>query len=357
MGCTTSKVREFSSETPDRWQAQPTQNSICSHLLNIGVECTSSRLEFRALFEYSVAQKELTRYVKNLPSDVELCFHGFVEILTFTAKANRAMSDGGRHAVASVLFDRFIVKNCHVNKGTIHDISISLLLGSCDAAIFNRAQGELFELLHAELFQQFRSSSLYFKMYSLIHEKYNQVKTSDFLYESVLGRGSFGLVCGVSKLSTGMTYAMKIQSKQEICMCLGERARRCVLEMLVLASLSHRFIASLAFAFQTDSLLILVLEKSTGCVMSRLLKTNGPFEPVTVRFIMAEIACAISYLHDRNLIFRDLKPANVLVNLDGHIRLIDFGGVADLGGKLNGRCCAVLSVQLYSLTGGSFDNL
>jgi len=56
-----------------------------------------------------------------------------------------------------------------------------------------------------------------------------------------------------------------------------------------------------------------------------------------VRFYAAEMVLALIHIHSMEMIYRDLKPSNVLLNADGHIQLVDMGGVVDVGGKTLGR--------------------
>lgn len=62
-----------------------------------------------------------------------------------------------------------------------------------------------------------------------------------------------------------------------------------------------------------------------GGELFRRLRKNGPFDEETSKFYIAEIMCAIDYLHKKNIIYRDLKPENVLLDSEGHLKLTDFG--------------------------------
>jgi serine/threonine protein kinase len=85
----------------------------------------------------------------------------------------------------------------------------------------------------------------------------------------------------------------------------------------------------LDYAFQTRQLAIMLLGLSTAGDLSKvLLRTPEERLPEErVRFYSAEIILALCYLHQRGLMYRDLKPNNVLLNDDGHIQLVDLGGV------------------------------
>ena len=67
-----------------------------------------------------------------------------------------------------------------------------------------------------------------------------------------------------------------------------------------------------------------------GDLMKHLSK-HGPFTESHTQFYMGEIFLAIESLHSRNIIYRDLKPANILIDSDGHIKLTDFGIAKELG--------------------------
>jgi serine/threonine protein kinase len=96
----------------------------------------------------------------------------------------------------------------------------------------------------------------------------------------------------------------------------------------------HPFIARMDYAFDTSSLAIIVMEYCNGIDMAKVLrqvKDHRLPEP-TVCFIAAEIVCALQYMHGRGLVYRDLKPGNILLNKDGHVQLIDLGTVGDIDG-------------------------
>lgn len=124
---------------------------------------------------------------------------------------------------------------------------------------------------------------------------------------------------------------MKIQTKTGLLDCYRDEPQKVNLEKDAFASLQHPFIVNLHYAFQTPALVIMVLDLADcgdlhSCLNNSM---NGRLPEDRVRFYLAEIILALAYLHQRGLIYRDLKPQNVLLNADGHVQLVDLGGVMD----------------------------
>ncbi|KMS94431.1 hypothetical protein BVRB_021480, partial [Beta vulgaris subsp. vulgaris] len=114
-------------------------------------------------------------------------------------------------------------------------------------------------------------------------------------------------------------------------------------EKSVLVAASHPFIVHLRYAFQTPAKLYLILDFIPGGeLFSRLNAENFFLEPMAV-FYAAEIVLAISHLHSRNIIYRDLKPENLLIQTDGHICLTDFGLAKPLNVEGTRTLCGTLA--------------
>ena len=96
-------------------------------------------------------------------------------------------------------------------------------------------------------------------------------------------------------------------------------------EWNIMKKLENPFIVSLKHAFQTPKYLYLVMEFCSGKDLSWHLDQRNNFNEPMARLWIAEVILAIEYLHNRNIIYRDLKPSNVLVTKNGHVKLTDFG--------------------------------
>ncbi|KAJ1408395.1 kinase-like domain-containing protein, partial [Ochromonadaceae sp. CCMP2298] len=134
-------------------------------------------------------------------------------------------------------------------------------------------------------------------------------------------------------------YAMKLQTKKGLLECFQDDPWRADFEKQAFASCQHPFIVNLDYAFQTDSLAIMVLGLATAGDLQKALNKSAEerLSEDRVRFYVAEMVLALSYLHQMGLMYRDLKPNNVLLNDDGHIQLVDLGGVADESGSTLGK--------------------
>lgn len=116
---------------------------------------------------------------------------------------------------------------------------------------------------------------------------------------------------------------MKVLKKDKI---LGRNLTRYAMtERNVLSVSNHPFIVSLQYAFQTDDKLFLVMEYCPGGDLSDYLEAEDYFSEERARLYVAEIILAIEDLHSRGIIFRDLKPDNIVLDRTGHCKLTDFG--------------------------------
>lgn len=149
------------------------------------------------------------------------------------------------------------------------------------------------------------------------------VTMDDFDIIAVVGKGSYGKVMQVKKKDTGKVYAMKVLKKQML--VARKQVTHTQTERKVLELIDHPFLVSLRFAFQTPQKLYMVLDYFNGGELFFHLKHGGKFTEERAKFYAAEITLALQCLHENGIIYRDLKPENVLLDDDGHIRLTDFG--------------------------------
>ncbi|KAJ7638839.1 AGC/NDR protein kinase [Roridomyces roridus] len=146
---------------------------------------------------------------------------------------------------------------------------------------------------------------------------------SDFRTVKVIGKGAFGEVRLVQKTDTGKIYAMKTLKKDE--MLKKDQLAHVRAERDVLAESVSEWIVQLYYSFQDPSYLYLIMEfLPGGDLMTMLIKYDTFSEDVT-RFYMAECVLAIEAVHQLGFIHRDIKPDNILIDKDGHVKLSDFG--------------------------------
>lgn len=143
-----------------------------------------------------------------------------------------------------------------------------------------------------------------------------------FVLLRCVGKGAFGKVRVVQHKQSRDLYALKYINKTK---CVKMKAVANVIqERRLLEEIDHPFVVNLRYAFQDDENCFFVLDLMLGGDLRFHLERLGSLSEEVVRFYMAELSSALSYLHDHRIIHRDLKPDNILLDESGHAHLTDF---------------------------------
>ncbi|ESQ27192.1 hypothetical protein EUTSA_v10019858mg [Eutrema salsugineum] len=151
-----------------------------------------------------------------------------------------------------------------------------------------------------------------------------QLGISDFRLLKRLGNGDIGSVFLVELRGTNTYFAMKVMDRASL--ASRNKLLRAQTEREILSQLDHPFLPTLYSHFETDKHYCLVMEFCGGgnLYSLRQKQPNKCFTEEAARFFASEVLLALEYLHMLGIVYRDLKPENVLVRDDGHIMLSDF---------------------------------
>jgi serine/threonine protein kinase len=148
--------------------------------------------------------------------------------------------------------------------------------------------------------------------------------------ESLIGRGGMGVVYRAWDVSLERPVALKLIAPEQ---AENERFRaRFLKEPRLAASLDHASVVPIYQAGEHEGQLYLAMRFVEGSDLVSLLGRQGRLEPARSLAILAQIASALDAAHRKGLVHRDVKPANVLLDQQGHAYLTDFGITKQLGG-------------------------
>lgn len=252
--------------------------------------------------------------------------------------------DGQQHnSVPYLLLNAFLAARLRFRPIEEVWVSVRMILaqGDAPAELFDELVVFVVRHVMTHVFPGFLQSPFYSTSVALERYCRNPVTISkeSFDWLGRVGRGGYGCVYAVRKQDTGKLYAVKVMNKRLI---KSRKAFKLILnERDVLASVDHPFLTGLKYSFQTDDEVCFAMDVLMGGDLEYHLARHGRFSEDAVRFYMAELLLALRFMHCNGMMHRDVKPANVLIDAEGHIKLSDMGlsvFVASGAGYVHGTC-------------------
>ena len=181
---------------------------------------------------------------------------------------------------------------------------------------------------------QFKASEFCKEYLQYRYREETNLTPEDFNKFRILGKGGFGMVYGCRTFATGKMYAMK-----EICMKRIKRRKAfelCWNEHWALKQLDSPFAVNLKFAFKDRNRLVLVIDLMMGGDLKYWLAQHKTFDYKRSQYYAARTILGLKALHELNIVYRDIKPENMLVDESGRIRLSDLGLACRVHTELKG---------------------
>ena len=180
--------------------------------------------------------------------------------------------------------------------------------------------------------------SNYIKNYYKKYRTYPKTTVSFYKFGRIIGRGAFGKVNLGLHILTGRIVAIKSFNKSRL---ESESAKEKIYhEVNLMKNLRHNSIVKILETVETEKYILIIMENVSGGDLLSFVKKRTKLNEKTAKIIFKQLILAIKYIHSRNIIHRDIKLDNILIDLNNNIKLCDFGVGKQIhkGELLNDQC-------------------
>uniref|UniRef100_A0A8C0WSR2 G protein-coupled receptor kinase n=1 Tax=Castor canadensis TaxID=51338 RepID=A0A8C0WSR2_CASCN len=212
------------------------------------------------------------------------------------------------------IYDAYIMRellSCShpFSKKAVEHVQSHLAKKQVTSTLFQPYVEEICESLRGDIFQRFKESDKFTRFCQWKNVELNiHLTMNDFSVHRIIGRGGFGEVYGCRKADTGKMYAMKCLDKKRVKLKQGETLALNERIMLALVSTGDcPFIVCMTYAFHTPNKLCFILDLMNGGDLHYHLSQHGVFSESEMRFYAAEVILGLEHMHQRCVVYRDLK--------------------------------------------------
>ena len=167
--------------------------------------------------------------------------------------------------------------------------------------------------------------SSYIKSYYQQNKSYPSTLLNFYKYGRFIGQGAFGKVNIGLNVLTGRIVAIKSFNKQKISMNNNENKKKILYETSLMQKLNHKNVVKILELFETEKYMLIIMEYINCGNLFSFVKKRRKLSEKTSKFLFRQIIQGIKYIHSKNIVHRDIKLENILIDLNNNIKICDFG--------------------------------
>ena len=166
--------------------------------------------------------------------------------------------------------------------------------------------------------------SNYIKSYYIKNKVYPETNLNFYKYGRLIGQGAFGKVNLGLNILTGRVVAIKSFNKKNL-KSNSENMKKILYETNLMKKLNHPNITKILELFDDKDYILIIMEYINGGNLFSFLKKRRKVSEKTAKFLYKQIILGIQYMHNQNIVHRDIKLENILIDLNNNIKICDFG--------------------------------